>query len=217
MLIGLDLDGTLLDSRLRHIAALQQAAEACGVRLSENDAQMYFRLKREGNNGTEALRQLGISRYENIVRQWGEIIESEEMLAFDRPYSDTLQVLKLQQDRKDAFVLVTGRQNRVLAGWQIAKLGLEGFFCEIIVVDPQDSSQTKAAVTSTYDFSAIVGDTEIDQQWAKDLGCRFYASSYGFRSNSYWHRLQVTSYASLSEIFDAINPSGAAQAHFCHK
>jgi phosphoglycolate phosphatase-like HAD superfamily hydrolase len=208
MLIGLDLDGTLIDSRLRHVAALLQAAEACSVLLSENEAQTHFRLKREGSSGIQALRQLGIPLAENIIRRWVEIIESEEMVGLDRLYSDTLQALKLQRDRQDTFVLVTGRQNQALARRQIAKLGLEEFFCGIIVVDPRDCCQTKAAVTRPYDLSTIVGDTELDLQWAADLGSRFYASSYGFRSESYWHRRQVTSYASLSEIFDAINLLG---------
>ncbi len=204
MLIGLDLDGTLLDSRLRHVVALQQAAATFAMPVSDDNAQAYLRLKRDGNNGVEALRQLGIPRAENISRRWVEIIESEEMLALDRLYPDTLEVLNRQRARGDMFVLATGRQNPAAARRQIARLGLEEFFCGITVVDPLDRSRTKAAATCHHDFNLIVGDTEVDLEWATDLEKSFHASGYGFRTQSFWARRQITSYANLIEIFDAI-------------
>jgi phosphoglycolate phosphatase-like HAD superfamily hydrolase len=204
MLIGLDLDGTLLDSRLRHVVALRQAADALAVPLSDDDAQTYFKLKCEGSSGIEALWQLGIPKAEGIGQRWVEIIESEELLAYDRLYSDTIDALERQLVRRNTLVLVTGRQNPPAALRQIARLGLEKYFREIIVVDSRDRSLSKAAATYRHNLSAIVGDTEIDFQWASDLRVNFYASSFGFRSQSFWNRRQVTSHASLSAIFDAI-------------
>ena len=205
MLIGLDLDGTLLDSRLRHVVALRKAADALEVPLSEGEAQTYLQLKCDGTSGVEALRQLGIQEAESISKRWVEIIESEELLALDQLYPDTLDALGRQQSRRSEFILATGRQNPAAARRQISRLGLEGYFREIIVVDPRDCSQSKAAATRNHDLSAVVGDTEIDLQWALDLGVNFHASSFGFRSQSYWNRRKVTSYASLPAIFDAIS------------
>ena len=205
MLIGLDLDGTLLDSRLRHMVTLQRAAEALAVPLSEDDAQEFFQEKREGNSGIEALRRLGIPSAENISLRWIEMIETEEMLALDRLYPDTMDALMRQWARKSTFVLATGRHDQAAARRQISRLGLQEFFCAMIFVDPLDRSQTKAAATRRYDLGAIVGDTEIDLRWAADLGVSFHASSYGFRSENYWQRHQITSHVTLSEIFDVIN------------
>lgn len=204
MLIGLDLDGTLLDSRPRHMVALLQVAEALAVSLSESDAHAYFRLKCNGANGIEALRQLGIPAAEDISRGWIEIIESEEMLALDLLYPDTLDTLNQQRARSNAFVLVTSRQNPAAVQRQIAMFGLEEYLEEIVIVDPRDSVRTKAAVTRHHNLSVIVGDTEIDCQWAKDLGAKFYASSFGFRSQSYWQKRQISSYPSLTAIFASI-------------
>jgi phosphoglycolate phosphatase-like HAD superfamily hydrolase len=205
MLIGLDLDGTLLDSRLRHVVALYHAAEVSEVPLCDEDAQAYFKLKCDGYSGIEAMRQLGIAQAEDISRRWVEMIESEEMLALDRLYPDTLDMLKRRREHGNVFVLVTGRHNSKLACRQIAKLGLEEYFHDIIIVDPLDRFMSKALAARRHDFNAIVGDTEIDLQWAEDLGVDFYASSFGFRSESYWIKRRVTSYVSLSDIFDAIS------------
>jgi len=211
MLIGIDLDGTLLDSRLRHVVALQQASEAFEVPISDDNAQAYLGLKRDGFRGIDALQQLGIPRAEKITRRWVEIIESEEMLALDRLYPQTLEVLKQERGRGRTFVLTTGRQNSTAARRQIARLGLEGLLSEIVVIDPLDCSQTKAAATCHCDFNMIVGDTEIDLEWATDLGRSFHASGYGFRSQGYWARRQVTSHATLLGVFDAISRSELGQ------
>ena len=203
-LLGLDLDGTLLDSRLRHVIALQHAAKALAVPLSEAQVQTYSLLKSNGSSGIEALQQLRISAAKEISQRWVEIIESEEMLAADRLYSDTITALKRAQDQGYSFVLVTGRQNPEAARHQIASLGLKDFFREIFVVNLQNRLQSKATVTRGYNLSAIVGDTEVDSKWAFDLGVEFYASSFGFRSKNFWDNRQVISYASLSAAFDAI-------------
>jgi phosphoglycolate phosphatase-like HAD superfamily hydrolase len=204
MLIGLDLDGTLLDSRLRHAVALRRAAEALAAPLPERDVQAYLRLKCDGCSGVAALRQLGVQAAEEISQRWVEIIESEEMLALDQLYPDTLDALGCQWSGQNEFALVTGRQNPEAARRQIIRMGMESFFCEVIVVDPRDHSQSKAAVTSHLDFGAIAGDTEIDLKWAMESNAGFYASSYGFRSPDYWNRRQIASYASLSAILQAI-------------
>jgi phosphoglycolate phosphatase-like HAD superfamily hydrolase len=205
MLIGLDLDGTLLDSRLRHVAAIQQAAEDVEVPMSESKAWAYFQLKCEGRSGIEALQNLGIPLAAMIIRRWIEIIETEEMLAFDQLYPDTMDALKSSRARGNMFVLATGRQNAYAARKQIARLGLEIFFSEIVVIDPLDRSRTKAVATRHHDFDAIVGDTEVDLEWANELKKSFYASSYGFRAQSYWRSRQVTGHITLSEIFDTLS------------
>jgi phosphoglycolate phosphatase-like HAD superfamily hydrolase len=204
MTIGLDLDGTLLDSRLRHVATLRRVVESLALPLTEHDAHAYFRLKCDGATGIEALRRLDIPRAEEINGQWISLIESDEMLALDRLYPDTLTALRQRHARGDNFILVTGRQKPAMARRQIASLGLEEFLREIIVVDPRDRSQTKARATSSYALDAVVGDTEIDFQWAEELGVPFHASGFGFRSQAYWRGRQVTSHASLSAILDVI-------------
>jgi phosphoglycolate phosphatase-like HAD superfamily hydrolase len=215
MRIGLDLDGTLLDSRLRHIAALHKAADRLRVPLTEDDARRYLRLKCDGASGVEALRQLGIQRAENLSKRWTEIIESEDMLALDQPYPDTLDALARQKSCRTEFILVTGRQDPAAVRRQVSRLGLEEYFREVIVVDPRDGAQSKAAVTRNHDLGTVVGDTEIDSQWAHDLGVNFYASSFGFRSQRYWNRRNVASYNSLSAIFDAITRTDSGTTLNC--
>jgi phosphoglycolate phosphatase-like HAD superfamily hydrolase len=208
MLIGLDLDGTVLDSRLRHSAALREAASAFGVCLSEEDVSAYSRLKLDGLNGLAALRQLEIAKAESISQRWSEIIENEDLLALDKLYEDVPVALQKATAAGDTFVMVTARRKQDAARKQIAALGLNAFMHEILIVDPRDASACKVAATRHHDLQAIVGDTEADLVWATTLHVEFYASSFGFRSRRYWDGRNIASYPSLSAIFDAIHSAG---------
>lgn len=110
-----------------------------------------------------------------------EIIESEALLALDQLYPGALRTLKTQVERGHQFLLATVRHNPRAAMKQIAHLGITGLARQVIVVDSHDR-QTKSAATRDCGLHAVVGDTEIDHHWARDLDIPFYASGFGFRS-----------------------------------
>lgn len=208
MRIGLDLDGTLLDSRARHLAALRQSACAVGVALAEEDILTYWLLKTDGSNGLTALRRLGIPEASKIHQEWVSIIESDHLLALDRIYEDTLQALQRAWALSATFLLVTSRQNPRAAHRQVTDLGLGKYLKEIIVVDAA-KRMTKATVSRDLGLEAVIGDTEVDLEWAQDLGVPFYASCFGFRSRQFWDNRGVTSYDCLSVIFQQLKSSAS--------
>ena len=201
MRIGIDLDGTLLDSRRRHVEALLRVAGHLAIPFSEDKARCYFELKCNGATGVEALRQLNVPAAEDIAQRWLALIENTEMLTLDKLYPDTLEVLKRQQHAGDIFVLVTARRDSAAVKHQIASLGLEPVLHEIIVLNPMDQTRSKAIATKNHGLQAVVGDTEVDLGWAENLSVPFFASAFGFRSVEYWRQQNVDTYASLSEIF----------------
>lgn len=203
MRIGLDLDGTLLDSRLRHRLALQKSAAELSLPISDEVVDAYFRWKCDGLRGVAALRRLGLCHAEALAHKWIELIETEDLLASDGLYPDTLPALDSMADANQ-FFLVTARHDESAARRQIARLGLSPRLENCIVVDAAGAGPTKAQAARGFSLDAVVGDTEADLQWADDLGVAFFASSFGFRSTSYWERRNVTSYGSLSEIFTRI-------------
>jgi phosphoglycolate phosphatase-like HAD superfamily hydrolase len=198
MLIGFDLDGTLLDSGRRHGAALRQAGSEFDVQFTDDEVSKYLQIKRDGKNGLEALLSLGVGKAKEIHRRWIQLIECEDLVKMDSLYPDTLAALQ-----RTSSVVVTSRQDSMLARAQVAKLGILDLLEDFIVIRPQGNI-SKSFVSKNYDFDAIIGDTEVDLQWALDRNIPFYASSFGFRSVAFWSAQNIRAYPSLSEIMDAV-------------
>jgi phosphoglycolate phosphatase-like HAD superfamily hydrolase len=208
MIIGLDLDGTLLDSRARHVEALRRAAAALSISISNDIAESYLELKRNGQNGRQALEVLGVPRSREITKIWVEIIESRDLLSLDRPYPNALDGLREAIHRGHAFVLATCRQDSSAVLDQISGFGLEQLLDSVHVIDPRSHCRTKAAATREFRLEAIAGDTEVDHQWAIESGARFYASAYGFRSREFWARMNVRSYDFVADLIHSLTTGG---------
>ena len=208
MIIGLDLDGTLLDSRARHVEALRLAAAALSISISNNIEEAYLELKRNGLNGRLALEALGVPRSGEIANIWEELIEGRNLLSLDRPYPNALDGLREAIHKGHAFVLATCRQDVSAALDQISEFGLKQLLDSVHVIDPRGHSRTKAAATREFRLDAIAGDTEVDRQWANESGARFCASAYGFRSKECWARMNVRSYDSVADLFHSLTTGG---------
>lgn len=164
----------------------------------------YAGLQAGGDNGLTALRKLGVPRAEQISQEeWIQMIEDSDLLVLDRLYDDTLRALEEEHDLSRKFVLVTSRRHADRVHHQIEALGLARFMSDVLVVDGP-SGITKAAATRDRGLQAVVGDTEVDSQWALDLDVPFYASYFGFRSERFWRAQNVESYGSLSQIFQIL-------------
>lgn len=201
MLIGFDLDGTLLDSSRRHGEALKRAGSDFDIQFTDDKVSKYLQIKREGKTGLEALRTLGITKAAEIHRRWIQVIECEDLVRIDSLYPDTLATLQ-----RTRSVVVTSRQDSTLARAQVAWLGILDLLENFIAIRPQDNI-TKSTASKNYNFDAIIGDTEVDLQWALDRNVPFFASSFGFRSVAFWNAHNIRPYSSLSAIIDAVETS----------
>jgi phosphoglycolate phosphatase-like HAD superfamily hydrolase len=209
MLIGIDLDGTLLDSRSRHLVALREAANSLNVSLSDETINKYFEIKCDGNSGLTALRLLDVPNPEGISLRWLEIIEDEGLLALDQLYPDALGMLGEAVDRGHQFILVTARHSKESAISQICRLGIATYTTEAIIVDPRDFQTSKGDAAHHWNVDVVIGDSEVDHCWAQDSRVPFYASGFGFRNHSFWARRGIACYSSLTAAFAAIYGQGA--------
>ncbi|WP_161491027.1 MULTISPECIES: HAD family hydrolase [Anoxybacillaceae] len=209
MKIGIDLDGTILDSRERHKQALILASKKENVILPSKLVSSFVSEKSFGCTGLEVLKKYNIPNNKKIIENWIEIIEEGSLLSLDILYPDAEDLLFKYKAMGIEFYLVTKRKNTEGVINQIKRLGISHYFRAIHVVDPNFESNKefksiKAKYTREYHLDCVVGDTEDDYEWAKALNIKFYAISHGFRNNQFWEEKGIKSYSNLIDVFYAI-------------
>lgn len=191
--IAFDLDGTLLDSRNRHVILMRDILLEYNITVDTSDLLSY---KSEGHNNIEWLIKNGLSVdvAESINKLWVERIESEEYLHYDKLYSNAISVLEALVENNSLFLL-TARRNEKAVREQISSLGIEKYFDEICVVKSgKFSSDLKAEFLKRNKITYMVGDTEVDYSAANIAGCAFRACTEGFRSSNYWIEKNVVKF-----------------------
>lgn len=186
MKIGFDFDGTLLDSRARHVKVLRYIWPDIDKVLGDNWEARHWAQKLAGKSTRCFLESEGVISSAEIALQWVDSIEDEEMLRFDIPYPFALQLLE-SISSVHSLCLITARKYSDGAQSQIRHLGYEPFFDYAKVVAPgADAGKRKAALVSEGGLDLVVGDTESDAEWADLCGARFLPVAWGFRSMEFW-------------------------------
>ena len=181
----LDLDGTLLDARLRQVGVAAEAVRELTGRHLEEDA--FWTAKREGATTFSALSELGFAAADAraVAERWAARVESEEWLARDRALPGVASVLGDLRNRFAAVVVLTARRRVEGARASLAAAGLADLVDEVTVVDPSVSVEAKAEVLGRRRPAAFVGDTESDGEAAVRAQTWFTAVATGQRSASY--------------------------------
>ena len=183
--IGLDFDGTILNSLQRHTEALRSVYPKIDD-VSLNWEQEFLNYKRKGLSTLDYLRSHNISEADNIVIKWVEIIESPSLLSIDCLYSGAYEALQRLAEFFDLY-LATARTSTCGAIEQLDKYDLTAFFKSIYVVKPgRRAGQHKADCFEEGVLQYVVGDTESDQEWAERCSAEFIPLSSGFRDVSFW-------------------------------
>jgi len=199
--IVLDLDGTLLDSRRRHIVVLSDCINQINATAyTPDDFYDFVSYKSEGNTGLSYLKNKGIPNEATIISLWIKRIEYRKYLRLDLLYPNVLVELKKMSDRYNLFLL-TARSNKSNAIWQLSELGLGDFFCDkIIVKNMGNVGLNKYRAIQQIPLEFVIGDTETDFALAKYAQCGFFPLNYGFRSAKYWRKNGLKSYSSINKI-----------------
>ena len=211
---GLDLDGTLIDTTLRQKAALIKAAQSVGVELPVDFPDRYYEEKRRGISGKEVLIRHDIARASEICARWTEIIEDQAFLAMDSPYAHVNEQMRRMLREGFVFYVVTARQHEGRAVQQIKQLGLSSLISGLFVTrhSPQGKPlSAKHQLTAGLGLRAIVGDTEMDMQWAEQLGVAFFPLSCGARCQEFWLERGLSPYESATSALEALRavPAGS--------
>ena len=206
--VGLDLDGTLVDSRSRHGRALAAAEVSLECELPHGLIANYVALKSDGRSGLKVLKASGIPDADKLIARWAEIIESDEFLLQDALYRGVTGELKKHAARGMVFYIVTSRQRRGAVLRQIEELGLGKVIEHTYVVQPGGSA-TKGRASEHLELCAVVGDTEVDWEWSRELTVDFFPLDWGFRNRAFWLERGVKPWKDLGAVLDAIEKKHA--------
>jgi phosphoglycolate phosphatase len=179
MKIFFDLDGTLIDSRVRLYTLFQKL-----VPKSEFSFEEYWELKRNNLNHSIILKQYfnyfekEISLFEN---NWKDLIEDENLLKLDKPFRGVSKyLLSLKKGGINSY-LVTSRQFETKVCKQLNDFGWLDVFSDILVTQQKSRKEDIIKYLITYNKNEwIVGDTGSDIQCGKILGLKTVAVLSGF-------------------------------------
>lgn len=177
--IFFDLDGTLLDARMRLYRLFSDLVPASVLTFNE-----YWQLKREKKDHKYILGQLYHYSDEALAafqQEWMERIETAAYLDLDKPFCNMVAKLQGLAATNNLFV-VSHRQHDESALYQLAKWQMDKYFQQVLITRQQSS---KAALiqqhcTNLQPSDIFVGDTGEDIRTAQSLGIKSVAVLSGF-------------------------------------
>ncbi len=207
MICVFDIDGTLVDSRTRHVVLLRRLLQAKGLSLSPGEADEYMAYKADGGNTKSFLTQkmaLDESQAADISAAWVQAIEDDDLLALDTVYSDSIPILEQLQTQCRILFLSARKRGRALLS-ELSRLGLIGFASDTFVVDPAHAAKEKTAVLISLREQGnqeimMIGDTEADHEAALAADVGGYFLHRGFRGPHFWERLGIHTELDLHDL-----------------
>lgn len=180
----LDLDGPILDGRLRHYNCYKDIIEDMGGIPLDTDA--YWNAKRIGLNKKIVCEESGISvDYSKFIEEWKNRIEDIKYLKYDVLKPGFLDVIKIMKNFSKKLCLVTLRNNKENLLSQLEWLGIKEIFSEIVVCSGSDINPKYLALKEySFDKAILIGDTEIDIEAADMLGTDFIGIINGLRTEA---------------------------------
>jgi len=202
--IGLDFDGTLNNSLPRHAEVLSSVLRELNLSLSGEILDAYLEHKRDGMSTLEYLRHYNVPNADFISRRWREKIEDNDFIALDSLYEGTLVLLERLSKIADLYV-VTARKREEAVLDQIQSMGVSQYIQTVSIVPPgSKASRQKAKATQKLGLTHIIGDSEVDLEWAEALHVDFFPLCCGARSDSWWQRNGWDSFPILGDVVDQI-------------
>ncbi len=182
MKIGIDLDGTILDCKLRQTQLLAVLCRACSFSV---DTEQYWQLKRNGLNNRAALVNTGMiaTHADAVSALWEHAIEDMCWLGFDIPLSGVIDTLCNWRNNGHSLHLLSARRNQANARQQLRTLGLN-FFDSIDFVSPH-VALAKSDIMAERKFDIYIGDTERDRKCAENVNIPSALVSTGMRGKAY--------------------------------
>ena len=192
--VVLDLDGPLLDGRLRHYACYCEILAAQGFPVLPVDD--YWAMKRARRNRRELLAATGAGVLDAVfLSGWLERIEQPDLLKLDRLQPGVLSVLDEWIARGARLILATMRRDADRLAAQLRESGLAQRFSSVLCCDRARGGVGKAQrVLQSFPHldprrCIWIGDTEADVSAAREIGCEIWAVASGLRDEAYLRSL----------------------------
>lgn len=178
--IFFDLDGTLVDSRLRQYNLMAELIH--GFNMSFAD---YWLIKREKVNQADFLKNFfnyDSNEVKDFNCRWHDEIERIERMKLDTPLPNVGSVLRDLSMRNKLYV-VTARKSASLARQQIKSFGWDNYFDKILVTSQiMNKDALVNCVIDVNESDYFVGDTGDDIVAGKMLGVGTIAVTTGVLS-----------------------------------
>ena len=179
MKIFFDLDGTLIDSKLRLYKLFQELVPKSNLTFIE-----YWNFKQNKINHAKILKEkfdFDESSIFKFKQDWMKLIEIDRFLKLDTPIDGVGKYLLTLKEKEIDLFVVTARQNKSKAVKQIEDFGLLGFFNQILVTENKKSKfDLIHAVLQGSSNGWMIGDTGYDIQVGKKLFLNTAAVLTGF-------------------------------------
>lgn len=189
--IFLDLDGPLLDGKERHYFCYRSILERFGFEPIGIDE--YWENKRARGNRKDLLNMSGAGEiYDDFLSAWLALIESPEVLALDKVQEGAVDCLRDWKEQGIELVLVTLRKDRQAVEEQLTRLKLRPLLDAVLVCAHANGGGGKADAIrkmfpgASFEENALwIGDTEVDWEAARSLGCNIVLVANGLRCEEY--------------------------------
>lgn len=188
--IILDLDGPLLDGKLRHYRCYSDILLKYGF--EPQPLENYWELKRARKSRKEILLlSKALHIYNLFLAEWLDRVECLDYLQFDCVQKAALKQLRTWRGCGRRIFLVTMRSNRENLMEQLKSKGLLSYFDRVVVCKHAEGGAGKASrllkeVPSIEpQFSIWIGDTEVDFDASRYLKCSSCLVINGLRNREY--------------------------------
>lgn len=179
-----DLDGTLIDDKMRHYKCYENIVKKYGGKAVS--IEEYWNDKRNKVNRHILLEKTHFKgSYEQYLQEWNLTIENDEFMQYAVLKDGVYEALKWMHSISDKVCLVTMRQNGNMLEKQLKVLSIYDEFDEICKAMPYQDKKSKVVRITAGESNLVIGDTEDDGEFAKEIKADFLALSSGLREEKY--------------------------------
>ncbi len=205
MKIGIDFDGTIVDSKNKQMQLLNMICNAYEIKL---DLDAFWEKKRTGLSNTKILESINVQKkdIQEISKHWINQVESQYWSKFDTIFSDSKSFLTHLKNNGHTIHLITARQNTINLEQQLKYLGLNFFLDSYHVVHHPQVDFKKSQIILDQQIELFIGDTETDYTASKLSNIIFLGVSTGIRSKEFMLDYGInTIYPNLSSLTSYID------------
>jgi phosphoglycolate phosphatase len=186
--VAIDLDGTLVDSRVRQHRCYADILTSHGF--STLDIDTYWSRKRARVPNATILAETGADAiYPEFAALWLASIEQPSLLVLDEVIPGSVDTLGRWRAAGSVLALVTLRQSEAGLMSQLRRTGLADRLDLVVRCDPTGRAAGKAADLAAalaargWSMPSLwVGDTEVDIEAARAIGATAWAVTSGIRN-----------------------------------
>jgi len=209
--IILDLDGPILDGKMKHYNCYKDILLSYGYPVLPIDE--YWNMKRNMEDRYQQLSMTGaVAIYQFFLCDWLKKIETKKYLHYDKLQENVIATLQHWKEDEIQLILVTMRTNPENLFWQLNEIKISHWFDRVVVVSYDQTGHNKAESVkqilkrNNYKSAIWIGDTEIDEQAARELNIKICLVSCGIRSRELLEKMHpdylVTNIDSFSKLIE---------------